>query len=324
MDTKTVDMEEKKNKIPNFFVVGAPKSGTTSLYFYLKQHKDIYLSPIKEPVFFARDIVDNVLKCKKDVMPFNPQKYFSHKKLPERHIAFIKEEKHYLELFREIKNEKVAGECCTFNLFSKVAAFKIRKFNPEAKIIAILRNPVDRTFSHYQMKLLEGTTKEKDFLKEVLGDFKSKSECKTFYIEQGMYYEQLKRYYDSFPKSNIKVFIFEEFINNIDLFLSELFDFLGVANVVVRTHDVYNKSATPKFVKLNYALKKFRRKTAFLFPDKMPDFLKKIYDYLMLSNKKQKLDIKTRARLYEFFKEDILKTQQLTGKDLSLWMPEEK
>src|SRR4026207_705955 len=105
---------------PNFFIVGAPKSGTTSLYFYLKSHPQVFLPRRKELLFFCDDL----------------------------HFTYpILNEQQFLDYYREVKDKQAAGEVSVWNLYSKKAAQNIFHFNPDSGIIAILRHPVDMLYA---------------------------------------------------------------------------------------------------------------------------------------------------------------------------------
>ena len=144
-------------KKPNFFLVGAAKSGTTTLSKMLEAHPEVYLSPIKEPNYFSKDILPEKFEpvYRKNTF-FADKTYFSQKPLKKVHLSFVREEKEYMALFEDAGNEKAIGECSTSYLYSSEAAEEIRKFQPDAKIIVILRNPVTRAFSHYLMGLRFG------------------------------------------------------------------------------------------------------------------------------------------------------------------------
>ena len=117
--------------LPTFFIVGAPKAGTTSLYHYLEEHPEVYMSPIKETNFF------------------------SSKQMQEQELYYdatpIQSKNQYLELFKDVSQEKQVGEASVSYLYYTGVAKKILEFNPKAKIVIMLRNPVDRAFSHFLM-----------------------------------------------------------------------------------------------------------------------------------------------------------------------------
>jgi len=121
---------------PNFFIVGAPRAGTTSLYFYLKQVPEVYLSPVKEP------------------------NYFSVKIIPDDHYLLpIRNKKNYLKLFEKVKDEKAIGEASPSYLEDPETPYLISQDVSDARIIAILRDPVERAFSHYLMMVSQGFEK---------------------------------------------------------------------------------------------------------------------------------------------------------------------
>jgi len=117
---------------PNFFIVGAPRAGTSSLWEYLKAHDEIFMSTLKEPNFFHNVLLKN-----------KPQYSISNKKK-------------YLNLFKDVKNEKAIGEASTTYLHDPDSAQLIHAVVPKARIIIILRNPIDRAFSHYSFHVKLG------------------------------------------------------------------------------------------------------------------------------------------------------------------------
>lgn len=144
-------------KLPNFFIVGSAKSGTTSIYNYLKQHPDIFMSPIKETHYFSTDIDSS--KFRPDYaanLNINIDSWLDGDQKKEIFHAFVKDWDKYLKLFKNSGNQKAIGEVTNSYLYSKEAAKNIRSKFPEGKIIMILRNPVERAFSHFLMDLKSG------------------------------------------------------------------------------------------------------------------------------------------------------------------------
>ena len=149
----------------NFFLVGAAKSGTTSVYDFLNRHPEVYMSPVKEPNYFSSDIkIDEFSETYRKTTFLDTEFYFSNEELPPLQLTFVREEKQYERLFEKVETEKVIGECSTSYLFSAKAAEEIHAYNPNAKIVMLLRNPIKRAYSHYIMALKYGFT-HKDFLK---------------------------------------------------------------------------------------------------------------------------------------------------------------
>ena len=156
-------MTKSKEKKPNLFIVGHPRSGTTSLYWMLKQHPEIFMSEEKEPHYFDKDVAQ-------------------------------KTKKGYLSLFSGLGDENVVGEATPSYLRSKVAAKEIKKFNPDAKITIFLREPTDFLRAWYQ-KAAGG---EREKTSEI-----DKNIFKKEYLEMVKYSEQIKRYLNNFSKKNI-------------------------------------------------------------------------------------------------------------------------
>ncbi|BBB33403.1 sulfotransferase [Thermotomaculum hydrothermale] len=314
-------MSKNRKKVPDFFIVGAPKCGTTSLQYYLSQHPEIYFSPIKEPVYFAKDIVENAKRCKSGRAYFLDKKYFLRKHPLQMHIAYIEDFNLYLQLFSYMKEEKVAGEASAYYLFSSVAAEEIYKFNKDAKIIIILRNPVERAFSHFLMNLRDGIINNNDFLDEVFSDYeKGKNECRQNCLEIGLYFNQLQRYFNLFPENNIRVLIFEKYTKNLPETCRDLFAFFGVKkDFEVDFSKKLNKALNPKLPWINNKIKDLRRKINLIFPFKTPELIKKTYNYLFMENEKPLLTKREKEKLLSLFKEDILKTQSLLKIDFSFW-----
>ena len=124
-------------KLPNFLIIGAPKAGTTSMYAYLQQHPQIFMSPQKETYFFAFDDKKS-LKYNGWGMP------------PPIFHKIVDIIEHYWKLFADVSDEVAIGETTLVYFYDQGAPQKIHAINPHMKLIAILRNPVDRAYSHYQ------------------------------------------------------------------------------------------------------------------------------------------------------------------------------
>ena len=143
---------------PNFFIVGAAKAGTTALYYYLKRHPDVFMCPIKEPHYFSSDIrYENFSTFHKRVhSKLKIRDYLQNSQLYEVHIDWVTGWMDYLALFRESNGEKAIGEASTGYLYSESAAANIAEKCPKAKIIIVLRDPIERAFSHYKMYFISG------------------------------------------------------------------------------------------------------------------------------------------------------------------------
>lgn len=169
----------------NFFIAGAPKSGTTSLYEYLCQHKEIEMCSIKEPDFFS------CTALKKE------QTYYGNDP--------IQNLEKYNKLFSN-KKDLLRGEASVSYLFYDDVAKKIKKYNEKAKIIIILRNPVDRAFSHYLMDYRLGLVSEnfEDIINKRI-NHKNALLYYQQYVSVGEYYNQVERYINVFGPEKLLI-----------------------------------------------------------------------------------------------------------------------
>jgi hypothetical protein len=237
-------------KLPNFFIVGAAKSGTTSLYEYLRLHPEVYMAPIKETHHFSTDIDNTKFRpnyarsLNKDLSKFlesDMEEGIFH--------AFVKDSNEYVQLFKKVKDEKAIGEVTNSYLYSHEAAKNIITKFPSAKVVMMLRNPVDRAFSHYLMDLRIGYETE-DFMTALKKDMARNPKgwgISNLYVEVGMYSEQIKRYLEIFQKDQLRIYLFDDFVKNPEATMKDLFRFLGVSeNTNIDFSKKYNPSFIPK------------------------------------------------------------------------------
>lgn len=311
--------------LPSFLVVGANKGGTTSLYHYLKQHPEVYLSPLKEPHYFSSDI-----------LPQNFSKAFAHNKLKDIeayvngsmeqdfHAGFVREWDHYCKLFKNAGGAKAIGELSTSYLYSTEAAANIRRQLGDIKIIICLRNPIERAYSHYRMNLWTGNSKAATFMEALRED--AEHEPKVWgnahlYTEIGMYYEQVKRYYDNFSPENIKVIFSESLRSNTEQVVRDLYTFIGVdSGFQPDTSQRYNEVFTPKFKGLTWFLNTTGIRP--LIKRMSGDGLKKAVVKLLFKDKDDKggITAEERAFLQQVYTEDIRRLSELLHTDLSAWI----
>ena len=292
---------------PNLFIVGAQKCGTTAMHIYLGQHPDIFMSEIKEPHFFSTDL-----------------------KEPNS----ITDEKEYLFLFKKANGKKIIGESSVWYLYSENAPENIKRVSPNAKIIIMLRNPVELVYSMHSQALIEGyedienfedaLNAEKDRLKELRIPESSYTPY-IFYNKATKYAEFVKKYFDIFGRENVQVIIFDDFKKDTSLVYEETCRFLEV--------DI---SFKPKFpiINLNKQLKNrylrdfFEKKTPWpfsLFKKILPlswrSYLGRIISPIYVNYGKQPpLDEQLRIKLQEKYKFEVEKLSKLLNRDLvSLW-----
>lgn len=173
----------------DFIGLGAQKSGTSWAYACLYEHPEI-CAPIKEIHFFSRP-------------------------------RFAKGKEWYEDHFNRCTDGKLKGEFSTSYLYSAETPARIKDYYPQAKLIAILRNPVDRAYSQYRNSIKSGEIPETVSFERFKADEKS-------VLEQGFYAEQLKRYFDLFPKEQLLVLIYEDIRKDPEAFMRGIYQFLGV------------------------------------------------------------------------------------------------
>jgi len=297
-----------KIKKPNLFIVGAAKSGTTSLYRYISKHPEIFFCNLKEPRYFSS-------KYKK--FPHNG---------PGDYVAdnfTIKEESKYLDLFKSVNNKKIIGEASVDYLYYYNTAYDIKKFSPNAKIIVILRNPIDRAFSAYVH--LKGAGRENLPFEEALKQEKNRMshnyEFIWFYKGVGKYYQQLKTYLEVFGEENVLIILFDELNKDVKSVIKKMMFFLNIdPGIIIDDHIKYNFSGIPrnKIIDLILKNRKLQHMSKKVFPAQI---VRRIgYKIAEKNLKKPIIAEKTRFELIKYFTEDIIMLQNLVSRDLSMWL----
>ncbi|HET8804230.1 MAG TPA: sulfotransferase, partial [Aequorivita sp.] len=292
--------------------VGAAKAGTTALHAILSQHPEIYMSPVKEPNFFCKDIKVN------EFSPLMKKKYLNRKcrrtkfgEILPQHQLYIQSLNEYLKLFdRATKNHKIRGEASVSYLFSEIAAQEIYKFNPEAKIIILLRDPVERAFSHYLMDRKVGNNKISNFVVAVENDYNRSDKAwgnSHLYIELGLYYNQIKRYLDVFDRENIFLIQYNQFKDNNQLITDQITRFLKIDDLVLSKKGTQkNITQLPKnrFIQFLLNSKSIKRQ----FRNYASPYIKNKLKKIILSNKNLPvLSADIKEKILPYFKDDIEK-----------------
>lgn len=284
----------KNSKVPHFIYIGAGKCGSTSLSDYLSQHPETYICPKKETFFFLPE------------------------KVRKNHKVFgaVLTLENYHELFQAAPPNACIGEISTNYYAYPESAKLIQSQLPQVKLLATLRNPVDRAFSAYQMFVRAGHEKKK-FQDLIDSDIK--------YIKRGFYYSQLVPFFEVFDKEQINVCLYEDLCEKPADFIRQIFDFLEIDNSFVpdMTHRG-RVGGLPKNQLLNDLLIKKNPIRAFAANTLKPIFSlkirQKIRSSLIKKNiQKVRLDSESRQQLAALYREDILRLQDLIDKDLSIW-----
>lgn len=281
--------------LPNFLIIGTRKAGTTSLYHYLHQHPEIYMTPEKGTRFFLYD---------------NEQTR-EEKKLPAKTLA------EYTKLFdgAEKKKAKAIGEASPTYMYSEQACQRIKETIPDVKLIASLRNPVDMTYSYYQMQMRQVKPRNQIPLD---------SNNVSRWAGSGLYFNSLKHYFDCFSRDQIKIVIFEEWINEPLPVLQDIFRFFSVDDTFIPDMDMqYNVGGVAKNKYVAFLLR--HKNSLNILKPIVPDKIKIAFNTVINRNmqKLPPLDPSIRKQLNMVFKQDILALQNEINKDLSAWLGDE-
>lgn len=291
-------------KKPNFLIVGAAKSGTTSLFHYLKQHPEVFMPDFKEPQFLV------------------------YEKIKGRLHKYIDSALEYYELF-EKSTEKCAGEASVFYLYYFEEAIKnIKKeLGSDVKIIIVLREPVSRAISAYE-HVLRNNPKEKLSFKEALLQEGKRLELEpdltpmTLYKSMSMYSDAVAAYQNAF--ANVHVVIYDEFLANTEKSVHSIFNFLDIS--IPCNLDFSNKYNAGGWQWENEKLKQFALQEGVLksiIRSLTPrSFRKKAYELFKSKashHQKIEIDASLKKELQLCFLEDIKKLEKLLNRNLKNW-----
>lgn len=202
--------------MPDLFIVGAPKSGTTSLYEWLKGHPEVFMTPVKEPCFYARDLAQDK---------------------SGNFLRYESDRDRYLALFADAGDAKRVGEASTRYLYSRDAPSLIAQDQPGARIVAVLRNPVDMIASLHAHKLAGGTEDLADFEQALAAEVdrhagrripRDSNPLLATYRDRAHFGEQIERWFDVFGRDQVHVILFEEMVRDPAAHFGRLLEFLDV------------------------------------------------------------------------------------------------
>lgn len=297
--------------LPNFFIVGAARSGTTSLDRYLSQHPEIYITQKKETHFFAADHFPPCLGPGDDRLS----------------DLLIRDEDQYAQLFSGAAGAKAIGESSAFYLCFPATAERIAQTIPDAKILILLREPVARAYSAFTFTVRDG--RETLGFEEGLSQEEERKqkgfEPIWWYKELSLYYKQVKHYLEVFGTQQVKVLLYDELFTNPEQTLRKVFAFLGVKeDVGIDTSVRYNVSGFPKSRKLYSLLDNFIYR-----PDALQKRIKSLIPLHLrvawasriigMSVDRVSLDSQVQAQLRAYFAEDVRKLEDLLQRDLLCW-----
>ena len=275
-------------------MVGAPKSGTSSFFEYLSAHPDIFLPKVKELHYFAYPEVADT--------------YYD--------VPFVANESDYIALFDNRGDERAAGDLSPSYLYRELAAERIRKFQPDARVIISLRNPIKRAISHYLMDLRLG------YQDRPLAEFMQRTqENRLFYeqyIEVGMYAAQVERYLEKFGPDNVLIFLYDDLVSDPQSILRKIFNHLDVDPEYPVDTKVYNAYSMPRSGVVRTLI---QSRPVRQIGSHMPEGLKRVIKSITHSRERPDLSA-DEPMLATIFQEDIGTLAKIIGRDLSHWLPD--
>ncbi len=292
----------------------------------MKQHPEIYLSPVKEPCFFASEMrADNFGREFASSMRLSSRnllRYLDGPMFGPNPGGIVTDWNDYLKLFKNVSAETAIGEASVCYLWSHTAAGNIHAQIPEAKIVAILRDPVERAFSQYLQYAVSGllTRSFRQHIEQCLRNTAATFGTLRPFLEYGLYYEQVKRYLNFFPREHVRIYLYEEAWRSPDQLLKDLFGFLAVdSSVEVDTSVRDLQRRSPKVMAMHYLLKRSGLISGIkrLLPASLGRHLRAA---LYKHKPSLHLDSKDRQLTLEYYRADIQKLSNLLDRDLTAWL----
>ena len=293
--------------LPNLLIVGAAKSGTTSLHNYLKQHPDIFMTDHKEPHF----LINNEIGVNR--IPNGISKY-----------------KDYLTLFKDAKNYQYRGESSAMYLqFPEISIKNIKKhLDDDVRIIIMLRNPIERAFSGYQHVKRYNMLEKLEFSEAIdvcENRYFTNTNCTpaSRYLNIGLYYNMVKKFQENFG-NRTHVIMYDDFIDDTQKELSNVFNFLDLKGISIDTNQ--------KFMVGGWQWKSMFFKNLFTKKGWMSKFIRFIFPFNRLrrslrrhlislfSSPVEAMDNITKSKLQDFYYNDIISLSKLLDRNLKSWL----
>lgn len=287
--------------LPNFLVLGAYKAGTTSLYYYLRHHPEIFMSPVKEPQFFTFD-------------SGGPTRADSVTNLGD-----------YEALFADAGSAKAIGEASTSYLYSEHAPGRIRDHIPDAKLIAVLRNPVDRAYSNYLHNIRDSVDPLADFGEALAAEgTPGRTGLKWRYKDVGLYSVQIERYLRHFAREQLLFCLYEDFDREPQRVLADIYRHLGVRDDYVQDLSIrLNVGGVPRSPRLQKRLNRLQGLKWAVDPFLPRRLRTRLLQAQSKNLTKPAMEPHVRSELLEFYRDDILRVHELTGLPVDGWLAQD-
>ena len=290
--------------LPSFVIIGAAKAGTTALYWYLAEHPQVFMSPVKETNFFAYGLDDEGNTLYGD---------------PDLHRFPVRTSAAYGELFSGAGEALAIGEASPIYLECPQSAARIRETLPEARIICGLREPVDRAYSDYLM-YLRARGRRLDPARDLTAS-SDWARPDSHWMQISKYHEALSRYFDRFPRERIHIFLFDDFRSDVLGCVRDLYRAIGVYPGFVPDLDTpHNIGGMPANRTLEKVFTSGSVKKALepWIPRRAADMARRLRTRNL--RKAPPLPEGLKAELSLHFRDDIAMTSELIGRNLDHWL----
>ncbi len=300
-------------RYPDYLIVGAPRTGTTFMFDYLAEHPQIHNAARKEPQFFATDL--------------DSGNYMDS-------LTFMRDRDEYLALFDGARSDQIVGEASTWYLYSRAAAGNIHAANPDARIIIMLRHPVQMLYSLHGRRYYAGSEDIADFgaALDAEADRRAgrripprvRNVTALYYRDVGRYAEQVERYLDTFGRDQVHVVLFEDFIADPAAAYRGVLEFLGVDPSFRPEFRVVNAAAARRSQRLQQLLLSPRviRVARAVIPVGLRPRVGRLWDSLNSRGQKRvALDPEVASGLRAELLPDIERLGALLGRDLAAMWP---
>jgi hypothetical protein len=301
----------RSRSLPSFLILGAQKAGTTALFYALSKHPEIFASKVKEPSFFtdAGEALADAAGPGDEVT---------------RMMDSLAD---YEALFAEAGGALARGEASTSYLYDSGAAERIKGLVPEAKLIAILRNPVDRAYSNFLYLIREGREPLHDFRAALAEEGRRRAagwSTTWRYLDKGLYAGQVERYLAQFDRDQVRCYLYEDYDEDPETTVTDVYRFLGVDEGFSQDLSArLNVSGLPKSKSLQ-SLSRRSQRLKWMIDPLIPDRLRRSLLKAQNTNlSRPPLPPELRAELIEECREDIERVAELTGLDTSRWLAAE-
>lgn len=321
--------------LPNFFVIGAPRSGTTSLYEYLHAHPDVFMSTTKEPDFFARPAWDEVHPLRAE-----PEER-SVREDADGNAELTQELPRYEGLFADAGTQSRLGEASAIYLGHPTAAWHLRSYFPDARFVVVLRDPAERAFSHvvHAKRIYaeqgvtspagaEGRTIDEEFRRAVdatatQGMPETTVSEPEIWVRAGFYHAHLTRWFELFPRDRFALFLFEDLAADAAGVMKTVYGHLGIdTSFSLPTTEAFNASVVPRNQKLFQAFtttNPLMKRARALAPTRVRALAVRTRNKYLGSGKPEVED-ELSAKLRSIYRDDTQRLQELIDRDLSSWL----